>query len=42
MLEKSPVPNVTGKELRPIKSLRINKDIGILQEVEGNYTVLLD
>jgi hypothetical protein len=44
MLEKSKSsrPNMTTKELTAIKSLRLNKDIRILQANKGNCTVVFD
>jgi hypothetical protein len=39
MLEKSSMPNMTKKELKAAKSLRLNKDIRILQANEGNCMV---
>jgi hypothetical protein len=44
MLEKSKsfIPNMTRKELRAVKSLRLNKDIRILKADKGNSTVVLD
>jgi hypothetical protein len=44
MLEKSksPMPNMTKMELKAMKSLRLNKDIRILQEDKGNCMVVLD
>jgi hypothetical protein len=43
MLEKSKSsrPNMTTKELKAVKFLRLSKDIWILQPDSGNYTVLL-
>jgi hypothetical protein len=44
MLEKSNSsrPNMTTKELKAVKSLRLNKDIRILRADKGNCTVVLD
>ncbi|PNF20263.1 hypothetical protein B7P43_G15436 [Cryptotermes secundus] len=44
MLEKSKFskPNMTTKELKAVKSLRINKEIRILRVDKGNCTVVLD
>jgi hypothetical protein len=45
MLEKSKsssMPNITKKELKAVKSLRLNKDIRILQAEGGNCMVVLD
>ncbi|PNF42699.1 hypothetical protein B7P43_G14177 [Cryptotermes secundus] len=44
MLEKSKSsrPNITMKELKAVKSLRLNKEIRILQADKGNCTVVLD
>jgi hypothetical protein len=44
MLEKSKSsrPNMTTKELKAVKSLRLNKDIRILRADKGNCTVVLD
>jgi hypothetical protein len=44
MLEKSKssTPNMTTKEFKAVKSLRLNKDIRILQADMGNCTVVLD
>jgi hypothetical protein len=44
MLEKSKssIPNMTKKELKAMKSLRLNRDIKILQAGKGNCTVVLD
>jgi hypothetical protein len=44
MLEKSKSsrPNMTTKELEAIRSLRLNKDIRILQADQGNFTVIFD
>jgi hypothetical protein len=39
---KSLEPNLTGKDLKALKSLRLNKDIRILQADEGNCMVVLD
>jgi hypothetical protein len=39
---KSSMPNVTKKELKAVKSLRLNKAIRILQAHRGNCTVVLD
>jgi len=39
---KSPTSNVTGRELKSIKSLKENKDIGILQADKGKCTAVLD
>jgi hypothetical protein len=33
---------MTKKVLKAVKSLRLNKDIGILQADKGNCTVMLD
>jgi hypothetical protein len=44
MLEKSKPasPNITKQEFRALKSLKLNKDIRILQADKGNCTVMLD
>jgi hypothetical protein len=44
MLEKSKSSrlNMSTKELKAIKSLRLNKDIGILQADKSNCTVVFD
>jgi hypothetical protein len=44
MLEKSKSsrPNMTTKELKAVKSLRLNKEIWILQADKGNCTVMFD
>jgi hypothetical protein len=44
MLEKSKPasPNMTKQEFRALKSLKLNKDIRILQADKGNCTVVLD
>ncbi|PNF20184.1 hypothetical protein B7P43_G16972 [Cryptotermes secundus] len=44
MLEKSESsrPNMTTKELKAVKSLRLNKEIRILRADKGNCTVVLD
>jgi hypothetical protein len=44
MLEKSKSsrPNTTTKELKAVKSLRLNKDIRILEADKGNCTVVFD
>jgi hypothetical protein len=39
---KSSRPNMTTKELRAVKSLRLNKNIRILQADKGNCTVVMD
>jgi hypothetical protein len=41
MLEKSSMPNMTKKELKVVKSLRLNQGIMILQADEGNCMVVL-
>jgi hypothetical protein len=44
MLEKSksPRPNLSKKEFKAMRSLRLNKDIMILLADKGNCTVMLD
>jgi hypothetical protein len=44
VLEKSKPtsPNMTKQEFKALKSLKLNKDIRILQADKGNCTVLLD
>jgi hypothetical protein len=39
---KSSKPNITTKELKPIQSLGLNKDIRILQADKGKCTVVFD
>jgi hypothetical protein len=39
---KSPTSNISKKELKALKSLRLNKDIRILPADKGNCTVVLD
>jgi hypothetical protein len=39
---KSSRPNMTTKEFRAVKPLRLNKDIKIFQADKGNCTVVLD
>jgi hypothetical protein len=42
MLEKSFRPNMSKRDLKAMRSLRLNKDIRILQADKGNCTVVLD
>jgi hypothetical protein len=39
---KSSRPNMTTKELKAVRSLRLNKVIRILQADKGNCTVVFD
>jgi hypothetical protein len=36
------MPNMTKNKLKAMESLRLNKDIRILQEDKGNCTMVLD
>jgi AraC-like DNA-binding protein len=36
------MPNMTKKELKTVKSLRLNKDVRILQADKDNCTVVID
>jgi hypothetical protein len=44
MLQKSKIPthNIGKKELKAVKSLKLNKDFSILPADKGNCTVVLD